>query len=443
MQRVVLACVLLSGALVVPTLRAEDEPGGVPAVPAPGAPVVSPEEILGWVADLGRDDFRQREEAYRQLGQAGEAARAALESAAKGSESLEVRWRAQQLLLRLDGRAEKPMGSPEQSPRPGAVVPGRDDLRKLFEADTPEEVRELMDRLMQGFGRRGGWPGFQVAPLQGLEVFSTRLTSGDLTLKLSTFGPQRAELEVRGQDAAGLPTHTTHSGTSLEAILEANPPLKEHPSLPGLRQELESAKRRGALRLLDPGLRMPMFSFSTSEGIEFQHDASGVTVRVREKGPDGRLETKEYKGTSLAEIQKEHPELAERLRGFQVRVAPPRVFRGPKEEPLPSLPLPEPAPEVPSAVDSTRFGLLLEPVDALLSRHLRLEPGQAVLVREVLPGSQAASLGLEEFDILVSIDGRAIVSMDDAVLRLRSAAQAEAALTLVIIRSGQRQSLAR
>ncbi len=359
MRRVVIACAVLAGSLVVPTLRA-DEPEVLPGAPAPGAPAVSPEQVRGWVADLGSDDFRRREEASRQLAQAGEAAREALESASKASESLEVRWRAQQLLLRLDGRVEKPMGSPEQSPRPGAVAPGQDDLRRLFAADTPEEVRELMDRLMQDFGRRGGFPRLQVAPLQGLDAFTTRLTSGDLTLKLSLFGPQRAELEVRGSDAAGQPTQATHSGTSLEAILEAHPQLKEHPSLPGLRQELESAKRRGSLRLLDPGLRMPMFSFSASEGIEFQHDASGVTLRVREKGPDGTLETKEYKGATLEEIQKAHPELAERLRGFQVRVAPPRVFRGPKEEPLAPLPPPEPQPERPSAVDSTRFGVLLE-----------------------------------------------------------------------------------
>ena len=435
MRRVVIACAVLALAFVVPVLCA-DEPEVLP-----GAPAASAEQIRGWVADLGSDDFRRREEASRQLAQVGEAAREALESAAKASESLEVRWRAQQLLLRLDGRAEKSMGSPEQSPRPGAVVPGQDDLRKLFEADTPEEVRELMDRLMQDFGRAGRWPGFQGAPLQGMDAFSTRLTSGDLTLKLSVFGPQRAELEVRGKDAAGQPTQAKHSGTSLEAILEAHPQLKEHPSLPGLRQELENAKRRGGLRLLDPGLRMPMFSFSTSEGMEFQHDAAGVTLRVREKRPDGRLETKEYKGASLEEIQKAHPELAERLRGFQVRVAPPRVFRGPKEEPLAPLPLPELVPERPSAVDSTRLGVLLEPVDALLSRHLRLEPGQAVLVREVQPGSQAASLGLEEFDVIVSIDGRTIVSMEDAIQRLRALAQSRAAFELGIIRAGQRQTL--
>jgi len=438
MQRLVLACVLAGGLCGAPVLFG-DEPG-----PTPAPAAVTQEQILTWVGELGSDDFRKREEADRQLAAAGEAAREALQSATKTSDSLEVRWRAQQLLLRLDGRKDKALGSPEESQGPGAA-PGQlpDELRKLMGADTPEAVREELDRLMKEFLQGGTGPRFRVAPLRGFDAFATRLASGDLALKISTMGPQKAELEVRGVDASGAPTRTTYSGTSLEAILEANPALKAHPSLPGLRQELENAKRHGSLRLLDPGLRVPMFSFSSSEGIEIVQDGSGVTVRLREKGPDGKLETKEYKGESLDAIREANPHLADRLRPFQPRIAPPRIFRGLREEPLPPLPPQVVAPEVLPPVDAPRFGVLLEPVEALLARHLRLEDGHGALVREVAPGSIAATLGLEVYDILESIDGRPVTSMVDAATRLRAAAKANAPLSLGIIRSGQRQTLTR
>jgi hypothetical protein len=243
----------------------------------------------------------------------------------------------------------------------------------------------------------------------------------------------RVRLEVLGSDAQGQPARTTYEGASLEALLQAHPDLAQHPDLPALRKDMEERQR---LRGLPPGTRMPMFSFRTSEGLEVMQDGTGATVRVHERMADGSTVTKEVKGATLEDIRREHPELADRLGGLQLRVAPPRVFRGPREEPMPPLgEAPAPREEAAPAPEE-RFGMALEGVEGLLARHLKLEGRAALLVREVVPGSQAEALGVQPLDILLSIDGQDVNGMDDAVARLRAAAQAKGTLRLALLRAG-------
>ncbi|MFM8981156.1 MAG: PDZ domain-containing protein [Planctomycetia bacterium] len=437
-----LALAGLCGGLLAQTARAEEppEPTPVPA-PAPAEPAPpAPEQVLAWVAQLGSDDFRAREEASERLAGAGEAAREALESAVATSDSLEVRWRAQQLLLRLDGRHERRLGAREPGrggngpPGPGPRLPG---------PGTPQELREMVERMLeglgQGFGPGGGWPGIDVAPLEGMDLLGGTFRSGALTLRQGWPGG-RVRLEVRGSDAQGQPQRTTYDGASLEALLAAHPELAQHPDLPGLKKDMEERQR---MRGLPPGTRMPMFSFRTSEGLEVMQDAAGATVRVHERAQDGSVVTKEYRGATLEDIRREHPELADRLGGLTLRVAPPRVFRGPREEPMPPLPPEEaPAPGAAGAPEA-RFGVALEPVEGLLARHLKLEGRAALLVREVVPGSQAEALGVQPLDIVLAIDGKDVAGMDDAVERLRAAARASAALRLDLLRAGAPLTLTR
>jgi hypothetical protein len=434
---------------------AEDE--APPAAPPNESP--SQEQIQAWVAQLGSDEFRLREEASQKLQQAGEPARAAVEQAMKTSDSLEVRWRAQQILLRLDGRQERHLGAKE--PKPGAQpvppMPGApgsmEELRKLLEADQPEVVKKLFEQMLEkqrsGPWGQGPWASLGGGSLGGLDLFGGTVRSGDLTLRQAPlfangregFGQGQVELEVRGKDGAGLPTSTTFRGASLEAILEANPALKDHPSLPGLKQELERWKERR--RTFTPGMTMPLFTMTTGQGIEVQQDAQGATVRLRERGADGQMTTREFKGATLEDIKREHPEIADRLKGISLGFGAPQVFRGLRGERLPP-PMPAPAPERAWPRDEEpRFGLRLDPVEGLLQRHLKLEQRGAVLVVQVLPGSQAEALGLQELDILLAIDGTPIASLEDARARLGAAAKSKAALKLDILRSGQPQVLTR
>lgn len=164
-------------------------------------------------------------------------------------------------------------------------------------------------------------------------------------------------------------------------------------------------------------------------------------MRVHERAQDGSLVTKEFKGATLEDIRREHPELSDRLGGLTLRVGPPRVFRGSREEPMPPLPDRE-QPERSTAPEA-RFGMALEPVEGLLARHLRLEGRAALLVREVQPGSQAEALGVHPLDILLAIDGRDVTGMDDAVQRLRQAAREGGALRLAVLRAGAPVDLTR
>lgn len=428
---------LAAGLLGLPA-RAEEPPP--PAAQAPSAP--SAEQVLAWVAQLGSEDFRAREQASERLAAAGEAAREALEAAVDSSDSLEVRWRAQQLLLRLDGRRERRLGAREPG-REGPPAPGRpeapDAWRRMLEARTPQEMRELVERMFEGFGPGSGWPGMDLAPLEGMDLLGSTFRSGALTLRQAGPGG-RVRLEVRALDAQGQPARTTYEGASLEALLEAHPDLQQHPDLPGLKRDLEERQR---LRGLPPGTRLPMFSFRTSEGLEVVQDGTGATVRVHERAQDGSVVTKEYKGATLEDIQREHPGLAGRLGGFALRMGPPRVFRGPREEPMPPLP-PQDAPAPgEAAAPEARFGVALEPVEGLLARHLKLDARAALLVREVVPGSQAEVLGVQPLDILLAIDGADVAGMDDAVRRLRAAARAGGALRLDLLRAGAALTLTR
>lgn len=431
---------LASGLMALPA-RAEEPPAPTPPAPPPAAEApqaagTTAEQVLAWVAQLGSDDFRAREEASERLAAAGEAAREALETAMATSDSLEVRWRAQQLLLRLDGRHERRLGAREPG-RGGAGQPGLPP--RMPGMGTPQELREMVERMLEGLGQGGGWPGIDVAPLEGMDLLGGTFRSGALTLRQGWPG-SRVRLEVRGSDAQGQPQRTTYEGASLEALLAAHPGLAQHPDLAGLKKDIEERQR---MRGLPPGTRMPMFSFRTSEGLEVVQDGTGATVRVHERAQDGSLVTKEFKGATLEDIRREHPELADRLGGLTLRVAPPRVFRGPREEPMPPLP-PEAAPAPGEArAPEARFGVALEPVEGLLARHLKLEGRAALLVREVLPGSQAEVLGVQPLDIVLAIDGKDVAGMDDAIERLRAAARAGGALRLDVLRAGAALTLTR
>ena len=134
-------------------LRADDpSPAPVPQ-PSPDAKPARDGEaaLLAWVADLGSDDFRTREAASKHLAEAGETAREALEAVVKTSDSLEVRWRAGQLLGRLNGRQATPLGQPPKTQEPDGV-PGESDidrLRRQMQALGHQDPAEFMRRWME------------------------------------------------------------------------------------------------------------------------------------------------------------------------------------------------------------------------------------------------------------------------------------------------------
>lgn len=457
------ACsLLLLGAATAPALWAEDPPPPAPAPKAPGTQAPGPQapgkddadtQILGWVADLGSDDFATREQASRRLEAAGARARQALEAALKSSDSLEVRWRAQQILLRLDGQRERPLGQPGtggpdeappaeepqesgQKPRPGARL---------------DDLRERMERWMRALEKDWGRPMPDLGLgglLPPMGLMGETLKQGGLTLTVPILpgAPWRLHVAARPD---GEPRGRTYTGPDLESIVQEEPALAQHPDLPGLRSQVKRHSEEWP-RGLGGGFHLGggpgnVFTFQSSEGLEVRQDANGAVVRYQEQGPDGKPVWKEVRGASLDEIREKHPELAARLSslgGIHLHFGPPVVIRRPGRDGFHPLeePVPPPAPEPQREV---RFGLGLVAVEEVLALHLRLGEGEGLLVASVEPGSQAEALGVERLDVLVAIDGKPVTDSDAAIQALRAAARTKAPLALEVVRQGQRRTLTR
>jgi S1-C subfamily serine protease len=76
------------------------------------------------------------------------------------------------------------------------------------------------------------------------------------------------------------------------------------------------------------------------------------------------------------------------------------------------------------------------PIDRRLARHHGLEQKSGVEVMEVLKSKPAKAAGLEDGDILIELDGRAIASVDD-VHRLLGASSIGRALRLKLLRGAK------
>lgn len=422
---IALACLALP--LDAVTVAAEDDP----------APAARSAEIDALVEALGHDDFRTRESASNKLAAHGEAARPALEEALRTSTSPEVRWRAEQLLRRLEGGRERPLGSGETAPRAGGSA--EDELK-----DPMARIRRLIEDFQKRFGKSDPFD----MPFGGPLTAQRRVQVPGLVLE--RVSPGSVQLRVKRKNESGAEVEDVFQGTSLKDILLRNPKLANHPGMEALqRKEAENSwpgfdeflKRHMPHVRTAPGSG-GTFSFSTSQGVSIKHDADGVTVTVTEKGEDGEPTTKEYKGESLDQLKKEHPELAEKLGGFRVQIRGPEFFwPGSKRSRL--RPLPETRPTTPREEPADGpFGLTLTTPNEVLAIHLGLEEGKGALVIEVRPGSQAAELGLLPNDIIVKV-GEATVDLAGAAAKLRAAGSRKAPVTIEIIRRGKTLTLGR
>lgn len=432
----------LAVVLVTQSVCADDE--------APAADRAAIEQL---VEELGADDFRTRERASQRLEALGAKARPALEKALKGETSPEVRWRAEQILRRLKGATqEKPLGGPS-APRPPLGRPGPDvpdgerpHGERPF-GDNPfggairgKDVDEAMKRIEEMLRTWRGQSG-----LSGL-TGRQRLSAPGLVLERSLFGD--VTLRVTREADGGATVEDTFRGHSLEDILANNPELADHAGMAELQRREAEADWPGKVDLTHPfrGFRVEPFSgggfgMTMASGVEIRQDADGVTVKIREKDADGKEVVKEYKGATIDEIKKEHPELADRLGGFSIRVMPPQVFwPGANRRPL--NPLQPPVTPRARAAGKAIFGLTLTDVGEALASHLGLEQGRGALVDTVLPGSQAEAMGIQRNDILLEVNGQG-VGLAEAADLLRKAGTDKAPIELVLIRKGERKTLSR
>ncbi len=80
------------------------------------------------------------------------------------------------------------------------------------------------------------------------------------------------------------------------------------------------------------------------------------------------------------------------------------------------------------------------PVPDLLTKHLRLDPGQGIRINNIMMGSPADRAGLERDDIVVAFQGQKVSSTAQLTGAIRKAG-VDAAVTLEVIHLGQRQTV--
>lgn len=430
------SAILLGASFALVPLRAE-EPASEPLDPGPAADgktaEAEAEGVERLIEQLASPDFETRERASRELLAIGEGARAALERTMNRSENMEARWRAEQILRRLDHEGERQMGqdrapSPRPPDRGGAAVrrgTGWDDFERRL-----EEFRRRLDEGFGGFGLREGTESIE-AP--------------GLTLDVTTSGLfARVKLTVEGRDQP-------YGGRSLEDLLARYPDLADLKGMGELQQKWKTFKK--AHPLLSPferrfPLHVPGISLhQVGSGIQVLYENGRVKVILRETDENGVEKVRELEGESLEDIKQRYPEVREKLQGMglSVQLGPRPVFRHrPGGLRLPVLPeAPPQAPTIPGKPTLAPFGVVLEVPESVLASHLGLEPGHGALVVQVLPRSAAESMGLERFDVIVAVDGRPVTDFAAAVDALRSAGREQTPLTLDVIRRGRQRTLSR
>lgn len=422
--------------------------------PAPASPPAATAEeqarIKQLVENLGSDDFRVREGATKELIEMGEKARPALEAAMK-SPLPEVRFRADQILRRLDGQnrvkrfdEEAPMGPARPGEAPGGDWAGPHmggDMRKWVE-DAERRMRELQEEMERRFGR-----GF-MRPAGPFGRRHYHQDGTDLTIT-----PRGATLSVTEKGADGVETTKTYEGKDLAAILDAHPELKDKPGVAAVREAARADEQNREAEANRPW-GVPGFSMRTdSQGVVVQVTPGHAKVTVTEKGPDGKPVTKTYEGKDLEEIKRAHPELAGKLGGFEFRVGPDGAgephdgFKWNPPTPFPTpfgreIPLPDGLPQ--ATPETGPFGLALQAVDATLRSHLGLGEGKGAVVAAVRADSDAAKMGFQVHDVITAVNGTEVSFADDATsvrTLLRNAK--DGALSIDVRRAGRTVTLTR
>ncbi len=403
-----------------------------PPAPEPGADA---ERIQELIRRLGADDYQTRTAASEELTKIGEAARPALEEAAKKGESPETRWRAEQILRRLKGGEAQPLDGTEIEPEDDEDEPSaQSDLQRQMEA-----IREMMKRLHRGRSGLGG-PGWDF-------FGARRFKAPGLVLEQKIDG---AKLIAKTKDANGVEREQVYRGRDLDEILARNPDLKRHAGMDELKKQLDPfAQWRDLLGQGGTSIRIGPggsgTTFFSSQGLTVREDGTGATVTVTEQDEEGKPVQKVYKGESLDEIKKEHPHLKERLdklkSGITFSFGPTQFVRpgqrGFRLEPF--------RPTTPSRTERTArtFGIVVVPVDSVLAYHLSLGRDEGVLVKSVIPGSQAEQMGMKRNDIVLSVNGQAVTGTKMLPALLRGPVHDNGALEIELVRRGERTKVVR
>ena len=85
------------------------------------------------------------------------------------------------------------------------------------------------------------------------------------------------------------------------------------------------------------------------------------------------------------------------------------------------------------------LGVMLQQVTTSMSKALQLEEGQGVMINKVVDDGPAAEAGLEDGDVILSFDGKAIDKYSDLGKAMRKTSPGDT-VELEILRGGERQT---
>lgn len=353
---------------------------GRPSVAAPpAAPEAGSKTAAQWIQDLGSDSYRERLAAEQALRAMGQEALPALRKAAAEAKDSEVQWRARRLVRQIENgasgalqqRGKSAPAAPDQEPAvPGRRLPGGSG------AGLPDGVREQFEGLFRQMERDFGLdiPRGRFFADNFFQDLQDQLQSGAGTSQgLSMqIGPDGAvKVEVQQKNDQGEVETKVYEAPDLESFHEQYPGVLQQNGLGGGMQLWLGGN---ALGPGGPGLRRVL-----PQGQPM--DPAPRSGRVLQRAP----------------------------RGLGVTPTPdePDAGRGALE------PVPPP--------DGRRLGVFVRPeIPADVRQYLELEAGTGLMVESVQPGSLAATVGLQDGDIVVKVGNRTIGTTADVQEALAS-----------------------
>jgi hypothetical protein len=90
---------------------------------------------------------------------------------------------------------------------------------------------------------------------------------------------------------------------------------------------------------------------------------------------------------------------------------------------------------------TARLGARVEAPNATLAEQLDLPKGQGLVLREVLPDSEADKAGLKAHDILLELNGKPVPSRVEGLIRLMTDIKPDTGVEAVVLRKGKKETI--
>ncbi len=351
---------------------------------------------------------------------------------------MEARWRAEQILRRLDRQQARPMGSGhrlreppappgDRQPRPPAMPPvpspfggvlpgGPSDPAGLTPA---ERLFEELMRRMEELGRSGPMLG----PDRVLLEAPRAEASGLDVLDPPPCGPPRRR--PRAGLLAGARSRSCSFGIRISPSIPACPRSKSS----GRSISSIDRRRSPSIRAHPRGRRSGPSS-SSAPGGPYHADPGGSPRQDHGHGRPGQGDGRGVRGSEHSRDSREAPGVE-----GQDRRVPRRVPRAaspllrPAGRTATAAAPGAPARGHPSRAGDGRVRCRRRAAGARAGDAARSSEGKGALVRQVAAGSQAAALGLQRFDVILELDGTVVTDVRHLDLTLREKAAAGAPLT--------------